>query len=308
VTLGIHHVSALTRGPQETADFYSGLLGLRLVARTVNFDEPTGYHLYYGDDAARPGSLYTLFPLPGSPAGRAGSGNVVETAHVVPAGALDYWMERFADRAFEDWSTPQMRFGETVLPFRDMDGNALAFVESPAVTGGWPEGSVPAEWAAGELHSVTLAPRGSDETLRLLVDLMGYEEVGSEGDRTRLLNPRADRAGVVDIVPPPSDLRRPGAGTVHHVAFRVSDADTLAGLREDTLGRGLQPTDVIDRHYFKSVYFREPGGILFELATDGPGFADDEASAAARSLSLPPWLEPRRAEIEAGLPALSVGA
>jgi glyoxalase family protein len=306
-TMGIHHVSALTRDPQATADFYGGLLGLRLVARTVNFDEPTGYHLYYGDDAARPGSLMTLFPLPTSPAGRAGPGNAVEAAYVVPAGALAYWMDRFADRAFEHWSAPQSRFGERVLRFSDPDGNALAFVEDPAVTGGWTDGAVPVESAAGALHSVTLAPRDPDATGRLLVDLMGYEQRESEGPRVRLVNERADRGRILDVVEPPEALRRPGAGTIHHVAFRVANAETLAGLRADIADRGLDPTEIIDRHYFLSVYFREPGGILFELATDGPGFGPDEAAAAVTGLTLPPWLEPRRAEIEATLPTLATG-
>jgi glyoxalase family protein len=272
--------------------------------RTVNFDDPSGYHLYYGDDAARPGSLLTLFPLPQSPAGRAGPGNAVESAHVVPAGALDWWMQRFAEQAFEDWSAPESRFGDPVLRFRDPDGNELAFIEEPAVTGGSEDGPIPVEWAAGALHSITLAPRDPDATLELLAGIMGYEERGSEGDRLRLVNPRADRAGVVDLVPAPHPLRRPGAGTIHHVAFRVADHDTLLEMRESLLARGLDATEVKDRHFFQSVYFHEPGGVLFELATDGPGFGDAYRGRSGDALTLPPWLESRRDAIESGLPPI----
>jgi len=305
VPLGLHHVTAIAGAPRPSAAFYAGVLGLRRVKLTVNFDDPGAYHVYYADDAARPGSVLTLFPYGDAPAGRPGAGDAVETAHAVPAGALEYWMGRLADKACDDWDAPEERLGEPVLRLRDPDGVPLALVETPAATGGWEGGPVPLDAAAGALHSVSLASRDPDATMRLLTEAMGYDEAGAEGDRVRLVNARADRAVAVDVVPAPGEPRRPGRGTIHHVAFRVVDDEALLAFSEAVLGRGLQPTEVRDRKYFHSIYFREPGGVLFEAATDGPGFALDEvADALGLSLQLPAHLEARRAEIEAALPAL----
>ena len=303
--LGLHHVTAIAGAAQRHVDFYTGILGLRLVKRTVNFDAPTVYHLYYGDDAARPGSVLTFFPYPDAEAGRPGAGDAVEVAHVVPAGAHAYWMDRLAEHAWDAWDAPEERLGEAVLRLRDPDDTPLALVEAPAAVGGWEGGPVPADSAAGALHSVTFAPTDPTATARLLVDVMGYAEAGHEGERTRFINRRADRAGVVDIVPPPPATRRHGKGTIHHVAFRVADETAQREVREAALARGLRPTPVIDRNYFQSVYFREPGGILFEVATDLPGFERDEpADTLGQSLMLPPQFEARRTEIETALPAL----
>jgi glyoxalase family protein len=307
VPLGLHHVTALAGPAQPSVDFYTGMMGLRLVKLTVNFDAPSVYHVYYADDAARPGSVLTLFPFPDAAPGRAGAGEAVEVAHVVPAGAHAYWMDRFAERDYEAWDAPETRFGESVLRLRDPDGTPLALVEDAAVTGGWEGGSVPVEAAAGALHSATLASKDPEATARLLVETMGYRESGKEGDRLRFVNRRADRAGVIDLVPAPAEPGRSGKGTIHHVAFRVAGEEAHLEVREAIATLGLRPTPVIDRQYFRSVYFREPGGVLFELATDLPGFdVDEPADTLGRSLKLPPQYEPRRAEIEAALPSLRV--
>jgi glyoxalase family protein len=305
VSLGLHHVTAISGAPRPGREFYRDLLGLRLVKRTVNFDAPSVHHLYYADDAARPGSVLTFFPYPGATAGRAGAGEAVEVAYAVPAGSLTYWMDRLADRSYDTWDAPETTFGEPALRVRDPDGTPLALVEQPAVTGGWEGGPIPLEAAAGPLVGVTLASRAADQTARILTEMLGFREVGTEDGRWRFANPRADRAGVVDLVPAPADGGRRGAGNIHHVAFRAADEEAQRALSEAALEHGLHPTEVRDRRYFKSVYFREPGGALFEIATDGPGFMVDEpAEALGASLQLPPWLEPRRAQIEASLPVV----
>ena len=304
---GLHHVTVIAGPAQRHVDFYAGTLGFRLVKQTVNFDAPSVYHLYYADDAARPGSVLTFFPFPDAGPGRGAAGEAVEVAYAVPAGAHAFWMERLAAAGYDDWDAPVERFGQAVLRLRDPDGTPLAFVEEPAVTGGWAEGPVPPEAAAGPFHSVTLALIDPEPTLRLLTEAMGYSEGGQEGDRIRLVNARADRAALVDLVAAPAAPGRSGAGTVHHVAFRVPDDASEGDLRETLLSRGFRPTPVIDRQYFHSVYFREPGGVLFEIATDLPGFATDEpADALGRALMLPPQYEPQRARIAAGLPPLEI--
>ena len=226
-------------------------------------------------------------------------------AYAVPAGSLTYWMERFADTSYEEWDSPETPFGEPTLRFRDPDGTPIAFVEQPAVTGGWVGGPIPMDAAAGPLFSVSLASRAPDDTAALLVELMGYRAGATDKGRTRFVNPRADRAGVIDLVAPPAEPGRRGAGNVHHVAFRAADGEAQLALREIALERGLHPTEVRDRQYFKSVYFREPGGVLFEIATDGPGFTIDEPlERLGTQLKLPPQYERMRAQIESVLPKI----
>lgn len=283
---GLHHVSALAGPPQPNADFYVGVLGLRLVKRTVNFDDPGTYHLYYGDETGSPGSLLTFFPWPEALPGRAGEGTIRATALAVPAGSLDEWMGRFADLAL-DFEAPEERFGEGVVRFRDPDGLVLEFTEAGE------GGAAPVLLG---LRGATLALADPASTASFLAGMLGLEAVGEEGGRLRFQTPGGE--AVVDLVRDTS-LPRPGRGTVHHIAFRVPDGEALRAWQRHLLEAGLGPTDVRDRRYFESVYVREPGGVLLELATDGPGFLIDEPEAElGASLRLPPWLEPRREQIE----------
>ncbi|MEP0547781.1 MAG: ring-cleaving dioxygenase [Rhodothermales bacterium] len=297
---GLHHVSAIAGPPQSNVDFYVGVLGLCLVKRTVNFDDPSAYHLYYGDATGRPGTAMTTFPWPNAVPGRAGAGMTAATAFSVPADALDFWMGRFADRAL-DFDAPTERFGEAVLAFADPDGLPLELVAHDAA----PD-AIPDAHAIRGFHSVTLALADPTPTARVLTDVFGWDDGGEEGGRLRFRAPDGGPASVVDLVQ--TDERgRPGAGTVHHVAFRARDDDEQRAWRDALRTAGLHPTEVKDRQYFRSIYCREPGGVLFEIATDGPGFTTDEAAAdLGTALKLPPWLESRRDAIAQRLPPLTL--
>ena len=308
MTTGLHHVTAISGPAQATVGFYSGVLGLRLVKRTVNFDDPGTYHLYYADGQAAPGSVLTFFPWAGDALrGRPGQGQAAAFAYAVGPGGADAWADRLSGAGVE-WAEAE-RFGERVLTARDPDGLAVEIVEAAgAGGGGWADGPVDPEIALGPFHSVTLCSAAPWATQEVLVDVLGYKVEGAEDNRTRLVNPSAERAAVVDLFCEPGDgAARMGVGTVHHVAFRVPDQEAQQAVRQALLDAGLRPTDEIDRQYFRSVYAREPGGVLFEIATDPPGFAVDEpADALGESLMLPPQYEPVRSQIEARLPALTL--
>ena len=302
---GIHHVSSISGPPQATVDAYGGRLGLRLVKQTVNFDDPGTYHLYFADREARPGSVLTFFPWPTGRRGAAGAGQARSVAYAVRPGALSGWLDRFADQAFTGVLPPTSRFGQTVLTVRDEWGLLTDLVEAEGDPGAWTDGRVPEAMALGAFHSVTLDSRDPAATARVLTEGYGLEEHAHGDGRTRFAAPGADRARFVDLLDTPGPPARMGVGTVHHVALRVPDDAAERELRERLLSMGLRPTDPVDRRYFRSVYTREPGGLLIELATDGPGFAVDEpADALGRSLQLPPQYEGRRAEIEARLAPL----
>lgn len=319
---GIHHVTAIAGPPQPNLDFYMGLLGLRFVKKTVNFDDPGTYHFYYGDEVGHPGTILTFFPWPDALPGRAGSGMAVATAFSIPGASLDYWMGRFADRAY-DFEAPQARFDEAVLSFRDPDGLHLELVtHTEAGEGlprhveepGWEGGPVPTAHTLRSFHSVTLCVEGYERTARLLTETFSYEAAGEEetpqGHRFRFRSPGQARGNVVDLLcQPQRPGGRMGAGVVHHVAFRTKNEDEQLQWREEIAALGFNVTPVLDRQYFKSIYFREPGGVLFEIATDPPGFTRDEpADALGTQLKLPPWLEPRRTAIEQRLPQIIVSA
>ncbi len=299
---GLHHVTAISGPAQANVDHYAGRLGLRFVKQTVNHDDPGSYHLYYADGPVRPGSFLTFFPWADSLPGRIGMGQATATAYGVAPGAIDAWQEMFATDG-EDIGSRSTRFGDPVLTSRDADGLVVELVETPDASGQWTDGRIPTEQALGAFHSVTLASHDPEATARVLTDGLGYEAGPQEGTRLRFVSPGADRARFVDL-----DLRadlpagRMGTGTVHHVAFRVPDDDAEMEVRERLLALGLQPTPQIDRLYFRSVYTREPGGILFELATDPPGFTVDEPfETLGQKLVLPPQHEPLRDRIEAHL-------
>ncbi len=307
---GLHHVSAIASDPQRTLDFYIGVLGLRLVKRTVNFDDPQTYHFYFGDTLGRPGSLITFFPWPGAHRGRHGSGQVAVTSLSVLPSALGFWIERLLRHGirYEGPSKRQMDGGvEKVLSFADPDGLMLELVGHPAAADAAPwDGApgIPEEQSIRGLHSVTLWVNEGEATERVVTGVLGFRELAEDASTRRyavgdglpgqLLNLRSI-GGFGEA--------RGGAGTVHHVAFGVADDGEQAALRNEVLSGGLHPTDVLDRKYFRSVYFREPGGVLFELATLGPGFTVDEpAEQVGSQLMLPGRLEPERATIEANLP------
>ena len=305
---GIHHVTAICGDPKRNVAFYTCNLGLRLVKKTVNFDDPTTWHLYYGDETGRPGTALTFFAWGERPAGRNGNGMAVETAFIIPEGSLGYWTQRLVGLGIAH-DAPEKRFGESVLPLRDPDGMRLALV---AVKGadqipGWPNGDVPVEHAVRGFHGVTLMVGASAPTAQVLTGGFGFKAAGRDGHRHRFLADGDKIGSVVDIRVAEGFLAgRQGTGSVHHVAFRAADDAAQAGMVATVKAQGLHPTDQIDRCYFRSVYFREPGGVLFEIATDDPGFTLDEPRATlGGTIRLPPWYEPRRAEIVAALPPLS---
>jgi glyoxalase family protein len=304
---GLHHVTAIAGDPQRNVDFYTRVLGLRLVKKTVNFDAPDTYHLYYGDTAGSPSTLLTFFPWEDVPAGRQGAGLTTATAFSVPGESLGWWQRRLAELGV-DASAPVSRDGEEVLTLRDPDGLVIDLVAAPGdARSGWDgAAAVPAEHAVRGLHAVTLSEAALEPTQRMLADLLGMKLAAEEGDRTRFTMGAGDGTAV-DVL---ADVRRHGlqaGGTVHHIAFRVPDRATQSAWRQQLLELGVPVTDIRDRQYFTSIYFREPGGVLFEIATDEPGFTVDEPLLElGRALKLPPWLEPSREQIEAALPPLEV--
>lgn len=305
---GLHHVTAICGHPRANRDFYVDTLGLRLVKKTVNFDDPGTYHLYYGDQYGTPGSALTFFPFVQAAAGRPGRGEPTELAWAVAPGSLDYWAERLADGAGIAIERGT-RFGTSRLGFSDPHGLSLALVETDwaATMAGWSGGDVAAEHALRNFFGTTI--RGADPapTARVLRDVFGFEGVAQHGPNLRMQAEAGAGVGaVVDVLgAPEASVHRQGAGSIHHIAFRARDVEHQAVLRERALGLGLSPTPVIDRQYFESVYFREPGGALFEIATDGPGFTVDEpVEDLGGQLKLPPQYEARRSAIEASLPEL----
>ncbi len=308
---GIHHVTALASDAQANLDFYVGALGLRMVKKSVNQDDPGTYHLFYADAAGTPGTDVTFFPTRGLVPGRKGTGQVVETTLAVPAGSLDgYWIERLAEHDV-GMAEETTRFGERTLPFEDPDGLALALVEieEDREFAPWEASGVPAEWQIRGVHAVRIPERELRPTVELLTAVMGFQPVAEDGGWRRYAAGEGSGAYAEIAEAPDRPEGRWGAGTVHHVAWRVKDDEEQAGLRAAVLQAGLRPTEPIDRFWFRSVYFREPGGTLFELATDGPGFDRDEPAAKlGETLVLPPWLEESRAEIEARLPVLEAPA
>jgi glyoxalase family protein len=305
---GIHHVTAIAGDPLKNFDFYTRDLGLRFVKRTVNFDDPSTYHFYYGDETGSPGTILTFFPWVGSPAGRRGVGETYQTAFRVPLRSLGYWTQRLIEKSIAQQAL-EKRFGEQVLPFSDPDGMALSLVGVPGAETeeGWSNGDIPAEHAIRGFQGVTLLLDNAAKTAAILTDVLGFREVAREGSVIRYAAPGNARGSIVDIHEAKGFLRgHQGRGSVHHIAFRASDDAQQAKMAEKLIGaHGQRPTEQKDRNYFRSIYFREPGGILFEIATDIPGFAIDEpVETLGKALKLPKFLEPHRKEIESVLPPL----
>ncbi|SFI36847.1 glyoxalase family protein [Paenibacillus sp. UNC496MF] len=306
-TAGIHHITAFSRDPQATVDFYTGVLGLRLVKQTVNFDATDTYHLYFGDEAGSPGTVITFFPSARARVGQVGGGQVGVTTFVVPPGTAGYWEERLSDRGVA--TEREARFGETYVRFANAEGLRMELIEreegaerSAAYAG------IPAGRGIKGFGGAVLFSRDHARTAAVLETILGLDKTDENGEYARYRSSSAI-GGVIDL--PLSNLEwgKGGVGTVHHIAFRAPDEGALALWRERIIGFGLKPTEIKDRQYFKAVYVRDEGGILFEIATDPPGFARDEPSGElGRKLMLPAWFEPNRAELERGLPPIAVRA
>lgn len=297
---GLHHVTAMASSPQENVDFYVGLLGLRLVKKTVNFDAPDVYHLYYGDESGNPGSIMTFFPFQNMKPGRHGKGQAATTTFSIPTGSVEYWLKRF-DQFKVKHKSPQKRFDEVVIYFEDSDGLGLELIandKDPRAP--FTYGHIPLEHAIRGFYSVEIWENTYERTEALLVNQLEHEFIAEEGPRRRYKAKNGLPGQVIDIVwgaDNPYGVN--GSGTVHHVAFDTpSDEDQLK-VREAVQSAGFNPTPVIDRQYFHSIYFREPGGVLFEVATTPPGFSyDEDMEHLGTDLKLPPWQEHRRAYIE----------
>jgi catechol 2,3-dioxygenase-like lactoylglutathione lyase family enzyme len=305
--MGIHHVTAIAGEPQRNLDFYAGTLGMRLVKLTINYDDPGTYHLYYGDDLGRPGSLLTFFPWTAGRPGRQGTGQTNGVGLAVPPASLGFWIERLLSRGVK-YEGPARRFEEQVLAFADPDGLLLELIATPRVNQvqGWRDGPVPAEHAVRGVHAVTIWEDGDAGSAQFLTRTMGFRAEGEEENRLRFESGQDGLGTVVELRRAPGFWRgTDGVGTVHHVAFRAADDAEQQARHQEIQRLGVGVTDVRDRNYFRSIYFREPGGVLFEIATDGPGFTlDERPEELGTTLKLPPQYEPMRERLERSLPPL----
>jgi len=307
--LGLHHITAIASDPQRNLDFYTGVLGLRLVKLTVNFDDPGSYHFYFGDGEGAPGTILTFFPWPGATRGRQGSGQATTISFAVPENSMGYWRERLHGHQITV-EGPGNRFDEEFLTFHDPDGMVLELVSQRGAQSGsgWTGGPVPVEYAIGGFHSVTLELTSTEPTLELLESTFGYSRIETEGTRVRLESKKHGIGSIIDVVHSPAGNRGiPGAGTIHHIAFRTKSDEEQLDWRRGLTSLGHHVSPVMDREYFHSIYFREPGHILFEIATDAPGFATDETpDNLGTHLKLPPQYEAHRETIEQALPKLKL--
>lgn len=299
-TAGIHHITAFARNPQENVDFYAGILGLRLVKRTINFDAPEIYHLYFGNEAGSPGTIITFFPWPDSRRGRVGGGQVGITTYAVPKGSLGFWEERLQSLGISVMKST--RFSESYLQFADNEGLRLELVErEEGADSTWSFDGIPADKAIKGFGGAVLFSVHSERTRQALEDVLGLVKAGEDAGYARF-KASGDVGNLIDV--PLSDMEwgAGGAGTVHHIAWRAQDFEQHEAWRNEVARNGYEPTPIIDRQYFNAIYFREGGGILFEIATDPPGFANDEqADSLGTKLMLPEWFEPHRERIEVNL-------
>jgi len=305
--LGLHHITAIADNAKRNLDFYTQVLGVRLVKKTVNFDDPGTYHFYFGNEEGTPGTILTFFPWEGIGKGTNGSGLATHIGYSVPKGSLEFWKNRFQqfNVNFEEGEI----FGEKLISFQDPDGLQIQFIESatPDNRKVWTTDDIKDENALKGFHNITLTLKKADPTIKVLTDIFGYDLQKQEGGRYRFATDAIDTANLVDIVENDKIAAgRNAAGTNHHVAFRVKDDNVLMEFREKVMSAGLSITPKIDRDYFYSLYFREPGGVLFEIATDNPGFTVDEPlKELGQNLKLPKQYEAMRTQIEEALPKLS---
>ncbi|MCG9895593.1 MAG: ring-cleaving dioxygenase [Fimbriimonadaceae bacterium] len=304
---GIHHVTAFAKDVQANHDFYAGLLGLRLIKVTINFDDPSMYHTYFADYSGTPGTVLTFFPIPNAAPGRVGPGQITATAYAVPTGGLTFWQDRLAA---EGVSVSEVfeRFGDRLIAFPDPDGMVVEIVEpaEPEQRAGWTGGPISPEFTLRGIHAVTYSSLHAEASRRLLVEGLGFEMIAAEGGRERYRAAGGGPDSLVDLLDGSGQREgRMGAGTVHHLAFRVADAAAQGSAMDRLRAAGTLTTEVKNRDYFRSIYFREPGGSVMEIATEGPGFAIDEPlEELGGRLCLPGWLEDRRESVRARLPEL----
>ena len=305
--LGLHHITAIAGDAQRNYDFYTKVLGLRMVKKTVNFDDPKTYHFYFGDKVGSPGSILTFFPWPRVKQGKNGVGMATEIGYSVPEGSLDFWQERFEKHGVE-FGKIREQFGEQYLPFRDPDGLNLKLIVTKHQDNreAWETDEIKSDVALKGFHSVTLTLFNVGPTASILTDIFDYELEEKSGEFYRYKTSAVENAAIIDIYEDPTADRGINAGgTNHHIAFRVKDEETQMRFREKIIQKGLQITEKIDRDYFYSLYFREPGGVLFEIATDNPGFTRDESlEELGSNLKLPEQYEGSRDRIEKLLPEL----
>lgn len=304
---GLHHITAIAGNAQRNFDFYTKVLGLRLVKKTVNFDDPGTYHFYYGNEEGTPGTILTFFPWENIGQGQPGNGQATDIGYAVPEGSLEFWTNRFKEHNVSFGEAGE-RFGETVLPFTDPDGLGISLIIPKAADNRkvWETAEVKANAATKGFHSVTLSLEKIDATAKILTDIFGYSLQSQEGNRYRFTVDSVDNANIIDLLENPGGARgRNAAGTNHHVAFRVPDEETQMAFHEEIMSKNLNITPKIDRDYFYSLYFREPGGVLFEIATDNPGFTVDEPlNELGTHLKLPKQHERLRSQLEEFLPKI----
>ena len=303
---GIHHVTAIARDPQQNVDFYTKVFGLRLVKQTVNFDAPHIWHLYYGDEKGSPASILTFFPWPGVSRGREGAGLTTATSFSVPDSSLGFWTKHLEDLKI-DWSWGKDSSGHDLIELRDYDGMRLQLVGTlDDKRSGWDGvANIPSEHAVRGLHSVELSENQLDPTAGMLQDLLGMDLSSESSGKANFQMAEGASGAKVEVLGGVGDRGLQAGGTVHHVAFRAPDLPTMEQWQQELASQGVAVTEIMDRQYFKSIYFREPGGVLFEIATDDPGFDIDEPLLElGKKLKLPPWLEPSREQIQQSLPAI----
>ena len=305
--LGLHHITAIADNAKRNFEFYTKVLGLRMVKKTINFDDPGTYHFYFGDQSGTPGSILTFFPWEGIGQGRTGTGMATDIGYSVPKGSLEFWVDRFKQFNTKQQAVAE-RFGEQYLSFQDPDGLHIDLIV-PELEGNrkpWETNEVKASVATKGFHNITLTLKNIKATAEILTDIFGYTLLTQEGNRYRFITHAIQGAAIVDLLElPEMPAGYNAAGTSHHVAFRVKDDNIQMEFREKIASKGLNPTPKIDRDYFYSVYFREPGGVLFELATDNPGFTVDEPlSELGTQLKLPNQFEGARPQIEKVLPVI----
>jgi len=306
---GIHHISALASDPKRIVDFYTKVLGLRMVKKSVNQDDVETYHLYFANRSGEPGTVMTYFPHPNSRQGMAGKGLATEVRFEIPKAAMAFWLNRLHEHGVQV-ETPRIHFGETHLRFSDPDGLTLELVGTGYDSEGdlWVSDEISAEHAIRGFHSATIWAGDPDKTIALLKDTFGFHVEARENNRIRLSTGQSGIGQVIEVLHQPDlNMKRGvmGAGTVHHIAFRAGSDEHEVAMRSELEAQGYHLTPVIDRYYFHSVYFREPSGVIFEIATDEPGFAvDEDLDQLGTSLKLPPFLEDQRARIEAALPPI----
>jgi glyoxalase family protein len=306
--LGIHHITAIAGEAQRNYDFYSKVLGLRMVKKTVNFDDPGTYHFYYANENGTPGTILTFFPWPQANRGTLGTGMASEIGYSIPAGSLEFWAKRFKENNVKHDPLVE-RFSEIMLPFEDPDGLKLNLIVpgKDDTRQPWETADIKLDTATKGFHSITLTVRDVKPTAEVLTDIFGYKLLKQEGNLYRFVTDAIENAAIVDIIEEPNGKRGiVSSGINHHVAFRVKNEEVLMAFREKVEAYGLKITPKIDRNYFFSLYFREPGGVLFEIATDNPGFdVDESVTELGTHLKLPVQYEPQRSQIEKILPVLT---